>query len=349
MPKRLENITNFIFTYHKRKKLERELGCSFNYLQNDIVLTITKKINQKISSTRLYDLGGVNNLSMLVHFNEDGNRIAITKIQKSYLAEREGRFLEWQKECFETILTADYFGSSKIKKTQYSWVSFEYLSAIKSYNDRNIKELYQSLNVESKYIKKLALDGSLQSLVLELKADTKIKAILREVVCDFPSSESAAYLNDFFNERRLFFINHMTEYQKIMELLSLLKQWEKSKEITDMYGLVHGDFKKQNIMKSRTGEYKIIDLQYYTYGIRVWDLAFYYSKSNLRLLDILHDIIPSYSLTESEEYVFTLFFAIASSLHLKKSNAIELINERIKPAIEHCYELNCGQMLMSKL
>jgi len=342
-------VISHILTYRKRKILERKLGCKFKELKQNIVSYTTIKTKDRIRSSRLFDFGGVNNLGMFVHFSESGKRIAITKIQKSSLADREVRFLKWQEEYFKKKLTAQYFESKKISKTQYSWVSFEPLLSIKRYSNKSIRELYQSLDVEKKVLQELSLDRSLQSLVQEIEADTKIKAILRNVVCDFPSPESISYLNNFFNERKVFFIRHEVEYKKIIKLFSVLQEWEGSKEISDMYGLVHGDFKKQNIMSSHAGEYKVIDLQYYTYGIRLWDLAFYYSKCNLTLQYILIDIIPIYSLTEKEKFVFTLFFSIAASLHLKKRTAIETIDKRIKPAIDYCYDSSCAQILMRKL
>lgn len=100
-----------------------------------------------------------------------------------------------------------------------------------------------------------------------------------------------------------------------------------------MYGLVHGDFKKKNIMADEKGNYKVIDLQYFTYGIRIWDLAFYYSKDSRGFEEIYHKLLQNFSWTKIESATFIVFYIIASILHIKTKNCQKIVKFKLDPAI----------------
>ena len=101
-----------------------------------------------------------------------------------------------------------------------------------------------------------------------------------------------------------------------------------------MYGLVHGDFKKENIMTDEEGNFKVIDLQYFTYGIRVWDLAFYYSKESRGFTELYPKLLQSFSWRKIERDTFIFFYLVASALHVKKKNIQKIASLKLEPAIK---------------
>lgn len=342
-------IFQLCLTYKKRSVLENKLGNSFKKIQAEIDASLKKKGVSEEFNTQFYDLGGVNNLGMFVHSTKTYKPFAVTKVQKTELANREGRFLEWQRDVVHRNVTGTLLNCHEIDASSYSWICFSYLNPINDYSDIEINKLYTKLNVNRDELKHLSKDGSIESLVTDLEPNTKIKKVLREIVCVFPSSDSIYALNNYFSDRELFFENSPAEYNKLKHLLSLSAQGLDINQIQDMYGLVHGDFKKQNIMQTDQGGYRVIDLQYYTYGIRLWDIAFYYSKNKSGFIEVLKIIIRDYSLSEHEKFVFALLFIVASSLHLKKKNSVKTMKKYINPAIDYCYEQSVfGRELLRK-
>ena len=100
-------------------------------------------------------------------------------------------------------------------------------------------------------------------------------------------------------------------------------------------GLVHGDFKWQNIMHSpNESGYRMIDLQYYTVGIRLWDLAFFYAKQTLPISDILRLFNIYYPCSLFERRLFSFLYILVAILHLKPKRAKGLVCEKVLPALE---------------
>lgn len=121
--------------------------------------------------------------------------------------------------------------------------------------------------------------------------------------------------------------DELSHIQSVINLnYKLLKDVDAS-----LIGFVHGDFKKSNMMLDSKKELKLIDFQYYCQGIRVWDLAFYFSKSKLSFskgLGIVLDKLPS----ENEKQYLAFLYIFALLLHSKES-AFE--KDKFRPVLEY--------------
>jgi len=84
-------------------------------------------------------------------------------------------------------------------------------------------------------------------------------------------------------------------------------------------------------MRDETGVLKVIDLQYYTCGRRVWDLSFYYSKSSESFNDIAEVVLPTLKCL-ADQKAFTLFYLVASALSVKKKRYAQVRNSKLKDA-----------------
>jgi thiamine kinase-like enzyme len=105
---------------------------------------------------------------------------------------------------------------------------------------------------------------------------------------------------------------------------------------------VHGDFKPQNILTDNDG-YKVIDCQYYTYGIRLWDLAFLYSKDVNGFSRIINHI-DAHDLRD-EKLLLVFFYLIASLMSVKQKRAKKIIEMKIIPAVEYANKIiRCSKL-----
>jgi hypothetical protein len=128
------------------------------------------------------------------------------------------------------------------------------------------------------------------------------------------------------------FSNHKDSYINLKVVMDDTYCVLKGYDLTGYEGLVHGDFKQQNILND-FNRYKVIDCQYYTYGIRLWDLAFLYSKDECGFEYIKSNISAFRSLNERLLLVF--FYLLASLINVKKKRMNKVIIKKISPALEY--------------
>ena len=320
----------------KRKQLKAVLGADIYLLQRAIEKALIEKLNIQSDIKSCYqDLGGLNNLGMFIHKLEGQDKpIAISKLQNSVAAEREYRFQNWQENYVDNRLAPRPFLLAPFKDKSYSWVTGEVLSPVEKLSEMEIKSIFDKLNVSYEQLKELSLDARVESLIYELDDNSKIKSILFNLVSQLEIEKSERFVKKFLKERELLLRNSNNLYERLDNLFSMYFSHMSKEDISFMYGLVHGDFKKENIMVAEEGSFKVVDLQYFTYGIRIWDLAFYYSKECRGFTELYPQLLQSFSWTKVERATFIAFYLVASSLHIKKKNIQKIAYLKLEPAIK---------------
>ena len=326
-----KSLKFFFSRLKKKKQLKEALGIDLNELQTAIEQQIASFLDVDTFTTIYCDLGGVNNLGMFIH-RANKSCLAITKTQKTHDAQREHRFQLWQYNHVNNALSAKPYCVFVIPDTDYSWSSSEYLTESKAYSDHEIHRLFSKFNVGLTELAKLALSGNAQSLTTELNPNTRIKTVLVNIVSQF-KWQSLPKIEQYFKEREPLFSGYESQYQSILALSALIFERYFDADLAALCGLVHGDFKKQNIMKTEMGQLKVIDLQYYTYGVRLWDLAFFYSKDKRGFSDIHEALLPLYSFESIEKVIFTFLYIIASMLRIKPKSQKYTLEYQVKPAL----------------
>jgi serine/threonine protein kinase len=219
--------------------------------------------------------------------------------------------------------------------TNTGWISCEFLYDLEKHTDDGIQALFEALDAPLDILLKLSDGQCVDSLINDIQSNTKITSLLRKVVCNFPSPESIKYINSFYEERQGYFSRSGISFSTINNIVSEVGNISNKFDIKNFYGLVHGDFKPKNILAYPSGDYKLIDFQHYTYGIRVWDLSFYYSRDKREFNSIIKTIEEKYCSLRIFPILFVFFYMIASTIHIKEKNHKKIINKKFKPAIDY--------------
>jgi len=326
-------LKNFLRTAKKRRRLKASVGTDMLSFQETIEQALIKKLGIRGAVRSDYhDLGGLNNLGMFVHrFEAKGEPFAITKVQSSASADREYRFQKWQERYVDNQLAASAFAMAPLQDENYSWISSEILSQATTLSDGGVWHLFSRLDVSSEKLAELSPDRCAKSLICQLEGDTKIKAVLRNLVSQLETASAKMFAMQFLKERE--YMLSMGLYGQTSNLFLRFFERVKEQDISSLNGLVHGDFKPQNIMVDSADNFKVVDLQYYTYGVRIWDLAFYYSKDDRGFAEIYPKLMQNFSWTDTERGVFAFFYYVASALHLKAKKVPKIGPLKLEPAM----------------
>lgn len=336
MKKQIRRWSNAYKNQRKKIALEKLMGANLIYLIKSCEETVFNNTGRQVH-TKFRDLGGVNNHGMLMHFSiEDNSIVAISKIEESALAEREYRFLTWQKKYREGTLSADAIGIIKIEHENYSCFISSVLEQPEKFSYSQAEHLFHLMGKESDLLSYLALGGSKESLVDEVDGTTKIKSILVNLVSQFGTGNADSFYKQFLSVRKALFLPDDVAYEHFQNLMHQIFDLLKTRDLQPYEGLVHGDFKAQNILRDGV-VYKVIDCQYYTYGIRLWDLAFLYSKdkNGFSYIKDRIDTLP----TLDEKLLVVFFYLLASLINVKKKRAKKIIRNQISPAVAYGYQL----------
>jgi hypothetical protein len=332
--KQIRRWSNWYKNQQKKSKFKKLVGADLMSLINSCESIILSNTGDQVY-TKFRDLGGVNNLGMLIHYSIIHNRaVAISKIEENSLAEREYRFLVWQERYRKCALSAVPIGVAKIQN--YTCFISSVLAQPQSFSYSLAERLFQTMGQDSELLSHLALNGSKEGLSDEIDGSTKIKSILVNIVSQFNTEKSGIFYKTFLLERELLFFTNPVMFSKLTSVMSDLYDYLVTRDLKPYEGLVHGDFKPQNILQD--GEvYKAIDCQYYTYGIRLWDLAFLYSKDEGGFDKVKFRID---TLKKIDEKLFVLFFyLLASLINVKKKRARTTINNKLIPALNYANKL----------
>lgn len=308
-----------------KKKIENRDGISISEFMRDVQGRLNENYPElRIKKSRFVNLGGFNNSGMIFHSDEEGVR-AFTKLQPKALAEREWRFQHWQYTELNNSIAVRPFLHDNVMGSDLGWVSTEVLNPAKVIEDSELLDLYRRLNVSTDSLGQLSLVGNGIRLSEELVPDTKIKSLLLHLVSGVGNRDDIDALKEFFNLRCDLFRGVIS----LEEFLAIAHDVYNDTELDK--GLVHGDFKPQNIMRDNNGLLKVIDLQYYTYGRRIWDLSFYYSKSARSFHEIIKNASLDFS-SPSEKQAFTFYYLVASALNVKRKRYNKIRKSKLNDA-----------------
>lgn len=332
MKKLLRRWSKRFKNQRKKNFLLTALNFNFEELVSNIEELLIETIGIK-TYTKFQDLGGVNNHGMMLHFSQGSDElVAVTKIEEYELADREHRFLDWQKEYHGNNLAASPIAVFPIENTGFSCFISSPLEHQNSFSYEKAEQLFILMGRNKSRLNYLSKDGNKDNLPREIEPTTKIKSMLANVVSRFDSEETKVFIKDFLDARKVYF---ETTDIKFNEVCSVLDDAYRSICFLDLAlysGLVHGDFKKQNILNFE-GDYRLIDLQYYTFGLRLWDLAFLYSKDDAGFQAVLNriDCLPS----EDEKKIVVYLYVLASLINIKKKRSKKVILNNVASAVEY--------------
>lgn len=331
-------IRNWLYGYKDRRKknqLQKLLGAKLSMLINECE-AIVKEQTQENVYTKIRNLGGVNNFGMLMHYSLKNDKpLAISKIEINELAERENRFLQWQKKYHDNILAAEPFGITKKIEERYTCFISSVLIEPKQFSYSKAKNLYQRLGNNSESLSFLAINGKKETLIDEIDDSTNIKSILTHLVSRFSTENAEVFYKRIISRNKELFSLSCLVFSDLQKCMGKTYSILSAVNLSSYEGLVHGDFKAQNILEDNE-LYKVIDCQYYTYGIRLWDLAFLYSKN-----EKFHKIqryIDEFELIEERLFII-FFYLLAVITNAKKKRVKKISHNQLLPALEYLKHL----------
>jgi hypothetical protein len=316
----------------KKKQLEKLIGTDLRSIIKSCESILLEETGELVY-TKFRDLGGANNHGMLLHYSIATNKpVALSKVEEHVLAEREYRFLAWQNKYRKSELAAIPLGIIQIENTAYSCFISSILDKPKTFSYSQAEFLFQRIGEQPELLSHLALDGCKEHLIRELDSSTRIKSILVNLVSNFKTKDAERFYKEFLLDRKVIFSNNKSFYINLKAAMDDTYCVLKECDLKIYEGLVHGDFKQQNILND-FNQYKVIDCQYYTYGIRLWDLAFLYSKDERGFEYIRTNISKFLSLNERLLLVF--FYLLAGLINVKKKKINKVIIKKTSPALEY--------------
>lgn len=331
MKKMIRRWLNRYKNQRKKNQLVSRARINLDSLVKSCEKIVLEKTGTKVY-TKFRDLGGVNNHGMLLHYSVQSlEPVAISKIEESSLAEREYRFLIWQKDYRDNTLGAEPLGLIDVLEPEYSCLVTSVLSHPQVFSYSKAQQLFHALGQQPENVSLLALTGKKEGLKDEINDSTKIKSILVHLVSQFGTDNSEIFYKNFLQEREELFKSHREIFLSLQVLMDDAFTLLKSYDLANYEGLVHGDFKPQNIMRY-IDSYRVIDCQYYTYGIRLWDLAFLYSK-NEKFYQIEQGIDE---FERIEERLFMIYFyLLAIVANAKKKRMAKILPNQLLPGLEY--------------
>ncbi len=307
--------------------------CNENSINPRILLDVLGEASGQLRITTLNleyaELGGVNNQGMFLHYGDSGRTpLALSKIQAPELAEREFRFIRWSDEQGEK-LTAEPVYYRQLS-SDLAVTSSTFLKQPSRYLPSAIHALHWRLMQVNDYENAL---GDSTTLRAQVRPDTNIRKVLHHLISEESAGKALDFIETFLEERRAILGQRVLERIMVVARI-VMSNWEALFEREA--GLVHGDFKRQNILSVSDFDYRLIDLQYYLVGIRSWDLAFYYSKYEEGFTYALMDYRGANRiLRTSDESLFVFLYLIASSLKIKPKHREQVMRRKLLPALSY--------------
>lgn len=316
---------SFFRNYRHWFIVARRVGVEIPVLKDLVLETAIEAVGRR-AILDYVDFGGSNNQGFFtVRRPGTFSPTAVCKIQRHALAEREYRFMRWAVSSSSLKLASDVFSMRRITGTDYAMVCCQYLKKPDPCETAAVFLLHQRMAAVHD-LSGLVLTGN-RNLREEIVPDTPIKSMLFHVVSNPDAEAVRDYLLVFLDKKRLCMPSDVHDaMQALIEdgCLHWPRFWK-----NESIGLVHGDFKKGNILVDPDGGYRLIDLQYYLEGHRVWDVAFFFSK--MKNFDAV--VEGCKRVDTDDRHVFWLFYLLSVMIGLSEDNGDELITTRIRPGL----------------
>lgn len=317
--------------------LQKQSHQSLGTIVQQVEMAILSKTNDSVNLTSEYKmLGGANNFGFLSHTLTPNTKGAkgekghwVTKFTLIDMVKRESFFLQWHQAHIELKkqFAPEWLATGQLGDSTISFMVMECLDPIKSPDFQQVAELYQRCQKGKAIFQKI-------DSVPVLESGSRIRDVLVNLVCQFDSPNAKLFLKNYFVERKAQLLNFEKEMDEIQDTLN-----ESLKEIgtveNEALGFVHGDFKASNMMVSAESILKLIDFQYWCYGIRVWDLAFFLSKQKTSFQKTVLVFIELLDLSEQEKKLMMFTYVIAVLLHPKSKQFKWQFKHQISPALAY--------------
>lgn len=269
----------------------------------------------------LYErLGGFNNLGFFIHYSATEKEPKyITKIASSYLISREKSFLDWHEKVFEKT---HQFASKAVMLEEvgqgYLGLTVNFYAEPNSIDTLKLKDLYCRMRRCDDTLKNMVRQNYQQSIFLNpIEGDTKIINLINHFVRDPIAQTAYSYIQDFLLARKSSLLRSGVNPDLITQIAMQCHQMLQTKSLETYLGYVHGDFKKNNVRLNGEQLY-LIDFSYAHYGLKVWDLGFWFSKEDNLKMEKLKQVAYFFDLDKVEILLFYYCFMLAKLIHVDK-------------------------------
>lgn len=316
--------------------LQQQSNLPFEVIVSKVEAIILAKIGVVDLTTHYKMLGGSNNLGFLSHEWPSQALLQtlpqtkccwITKFALNEMLKRESFFLQWHQINVATKkqFAPEWLTAGKLGESNVSFIVTERLTPIKSPSFKQVAELYRACKAGG------GIFQTTKTLPL-LESGSRIRDVLLHLVSQFDSPEAKVFLGQYFGERKGLLLAYQTEIEQIQKTLDkaflvigTIKQ--------ESLGFVHGDFKASNMMLCNEKRLKLIDFQYWCYGVRVWDIAFFLSKQKMSFDQTVPVFMHFLTLSEQEKKLLVFFYTMAVLLHPKPKQFKWQFKNQLLPAL----------------
>jgi hypothetical protein len=276
---------------------------------------------KKTNLITLYErLGGFNNLGFFIHYSAmEKEPKYITKIASSYLISREKAFLDWHEEVLEKT---HRFASKAVMLQEVGQgclgLTVSFYAESNSIDIFKLKDLYFRMRHCDHTLKKMMHQNYQKSIFFNsIDGDTKIINLINHFVSKPATQNAYSFVQDFLHARKASLLMSGVNTDLLTQIAMQCHQILQSKNLDPYLGYVHGDFKKNNVRLNGEQLY-LIDFSYAHYGLKVWDLGFWFSKEKNLKMEKLKQAASFFELDKVEILLFYYCFILAKLIHVDK-------------------------------
>ncbi len=284
-------------------------------------------------------LGGANNAGFVWHYGGlNGRQEWLTKLAPPVLLDRERFFLE--RVCQQASgaeLVPRLISHGTLADTSLAQLTTERLSPGKVTLGDALR-LYQKMGELGNSVFGQPGAGAGTDYP-PLNDGTPIRDMMVHWVKQPQSESSRTFLRGFFDQLKQRCPENIASIDEVQAKLLAFLQSAPPLDAS-AFGLIHGDFKPANILFDAQGQPKLIDCQYFEYGLRQWDLAFFLSKQKKPLGHFMESVAQTLNWSEQERMWLAICYVLAVCLRLNKSNFDKQWKRYLFPALK-CLKNTC--------
>lgn len=317
------------------KDLQQQTGMSLSAISS----LIEDKVNQavamragsrEICSSKFIKPGGSNNLGFFIHELDGSEQKLLSKIACSKLLRQEENFLKWHQETYKSGLQGfapNYTASGQLDAvSELDFVTIDFLKPVRTVAIDAIWGLFVRAESGHHFFTTSSFSDTSST-----EGGSRIRNVLKHFVQEQDGNAAKTYVSTFFQERKAVLTDQVDRLNQIERVV--LNQFESVLPLdSNLYGFVHGDFKKANMLFDQCDRLLLIDFQYVCYGLRLWDLAFFLSKEKKGFkgsVDFVFEKLES----RQEKALLLICYVMAALLHPNEKNFEKTDLFKIKPAL----------------